>query len=101
MGKIAQQASLRESGALHLLLTVHVVVVSFIFVCREVNFHKLPFTTDTVLVLQAQTVMNSQVLLLVAVLFASVSITNGDHTKGIRTQGQFGKSSLIMLLMLG
>lgn len=100
MGKIAQQASLRESGALHLLLTVHVVVVS-LFVCREVNFHKLPFTTDTVLVLQAQTVMNSQVLLVVAVLFASVSITNGDHTKEIRTQGQFGKSSLIMLLMLG
>lgn len=100
MGKIAQQASLRESGALHFLLTVHVVVV-LLFVCREVNFHKLPFTTDTVLVLQAQTVMNSQVLLLVAVLFASVSITKGDHTKGIRTQGQFGKSSLIMLLMLG
>lgn len=39
--------------------------------------------------------MNSQVLLVVAVLFAAASITTGDHTKGIRSQGQFGKSSVI------
>lgn len=45
--------------------------------------------------------MNSQVLLVVAVLFAAASITNGDHTKGIRSQGQFGKSSVIYVIDAG
>ncbi|XP_073245330.1 uncharacterized protein [Porites lutea] len=45
--------------------------------------------------------MNSQVLLVVAVLFASVSITNGEHIKAIRSQRQFDSSCSLKYIKHG